>query len=92
MSNLWATNVSTTIRTRHLLKPKQEASLYSSLTPHKTGPNVSEEIRKAHIVQYAPDEAQLLHGEPHAGPPESKVPAKSLSASSRRTTVPSLLS
>ena len=50
--------------------------IFSSLTPHKTGPNVSEEIRKAYIVQYAPDEAQLLHGEPHAGPPESKVPAK----------------
>ena len=47
--------------------------IFSSLTPHKTGPNVSEEIRKAYIVQYAPDEAQLLHGEPHAGPPESKV-------------------
>ena len=50
--------------------------IFTSLTPHKTGPNVSEEIRKAYIVQYAPDEAQLLHGEPHAGPPESKVPAK----------------
>ena len=50
--------------------------IFSSLTPHKTGPNVSEEIRKAYIVQYAPDEAQLLHGEPHAGPPEAKVPAK----------------
>ena len=47
--------------------------IFSSLTPHKTGPNVSEETRKAYIVQYAPDEAQLLHGEPHAGPPESKV-------------------
>tara|TARA_B100000287_G_scaffold412636_1_gene443305 strand:- start:378 stop:926 length:549 start_codon:yes stop_codon:yes gene_type:complete len=50
--------------------------IFSSLTPHKTGPNISEETRKAYIVQYAPDEAQLLHGEPHAGPPESKVPAK----------------
>ena len=49
--------------------------IFSSLTPHKTGPNVSEETRKAYIIQYAPDESQLLHGEPHAGPPESKVPA-----------------
>ncbi len=49
--------------------------IFSSLTPHKTGPNVSEETRKAYIVQYAPDYAKLLHGEPQSGPPLSKVPA-----------------
>lgn len=49
--------------------------IFSSLTPHKTGPNVSEETRKAYIVQYAPDHAKLLNGEPQAGPPVSKVPA-----------------
>ena len=46
--------------------------IFSSLTPHKTGPNTSDETRKAYIVQYAPDKAELLHGEPSSGPPESK--------------------
>ncbi len=47
--------------------------IFSSLTPHKTGPNISGETRKAYIVQYAPDHAKLLHGEPQVGPPENKV-------------------
>ena len=29
----------------------------SSLTPHKTGPNVSNAVRKAYIVQFAPNGA-----------------------------------
>lgn len=29
--------------------------VFSSLTPHKTGPNLSDETRKAYILQYAPD-------------------------------------
>ncbi|MGI9579153.1 MAG: phytanoyl-CoA dioxygenase family protein [Microthrixaceae bacterium] len=29
----------------------------SSLTPHRTGPNTSDDVRKAYILQYAPDAA-----------------------------------
>ncbi len=32
----------------------------SSLTPHCTGPNVTSGVRKAYIVQYAPDGAEVL--------------------------------
>ena len=34
--------------------------VFSSLTPHATGPNQSESIRKAYIVQFAPNGAQCL--------------------------------
>ncbi len=34
--------------------------VFSSLTPHCTGPNRSERTRKAYIVQYAPDGAEIL--------------------------------
>ena len=33
--------------------------VFSSLTPHRTGPNRSDGVRKAYIVQFAPDGAQL---------------------------------
>jgi len=49
--------------------------IFSSLTPHKTGPNLSGETRKAYIIQYAPDRAELLQGEPQTGPPHSRVSA-----------------
>ncbi len=31
--------------------------VFSSLTPHRTGPNLTQETRKAYILQYAPDGA-----------------------------------
>jgi phytanoyl-CoA hydroxylase len=34
--------------------------VFSSLTPHATGPNLSGETRKAYIVQYAPTGAEVL--------------------------------
>ena len=34
--------------------------VFSSLTPHSTGPNRSGATRKAYIVQYAPDGAQVI--------------------------------
>ena len=36
--------------------------VFSSLTPHCTGPNRTDQVRKAYIVQYAPDGAEVLHG------------------------------
>jgi ectoine hydroxylase-related dioxygenase (phytanoyl-CoA dioxygenase family) len=34
--------------------------VFSSLTPHATGPNHTGEVRKAYIVQFAPDGAEIL--------------------------------
>jgi phytanoyl-CoA hydroxylase len=42
--------------------------VFSSLTPHATGHNVTDGVRKAYIVQYAPDGAVALRGDPAAGP------------------------
>jgi phytanoyl-CoA hydroxylase len=36
--------------------------VFSSLTPHRTGPNRTDAVRKAYIVQYAPDGAAVLVG------------------------------
>jgi ectoine hydroxylase-related dioxygenase (phytanoyl-CoA dioxygenase family) len=45
------------------------ALVFSSLTPHMTGPNVTDEVRRAYILQYAPQGATVLRGDPYAGPP-----------------------
>jgi phytanoyl-CoA hydroxylase len=37
--------------------------VFSSLTPHCTDPNRTDRVRKAYIVQYAPDGAQILQGD-----------------------------
>jgi ectoine hydroxylase-related dioxygenase (phytanoyl-CoA dioxygenase family) len=42
--------------------------VFSSLTPHATGHNVTDEVRKSYIVQFAPDGAVALRGDPDAGP------------------------
>ncbi len=34
--------------------------VFSSLTPHATGPNLSQDVRKTYIVQLAPDGAEIL--------------------------------
>lgn len=38
--------------------------VFTSLTPHATGVNVTDDLRIAYIVQYAPDGAVALRGEP----------------------------
>jgi ectoine hydroxylase-related dioxygenase (phytanoyl-CoA dioxygenase family) len=48
--------------------------VFSSLTPHLTGPNLTEEVRKAYILQYAPVGAIVLRGEP-SGAPTVREPA-----------------
>lgn len=35
-------------------------AVFSSLTPHRTGPNRTEEVRKSYIVQFAPDGAHRV--------------------------------
>ncbi|HEY8526466.1 MAG TPA: phytanoyl-CoA dioxygenase family protein [Acidimicrobiales bacterium] len=54
--------------------PAGGAVVFSSLTPHLTGPNLTDAVRKAYIVQYAPDGAVRLKGDPDAGPPIERVP------------------
>ena len=46
--------------------------VFSSLTPHLTGPNTSAGVRKAYILQYAPEGARVQRGDPDAGPPQSE--------------------
>ena len=53
-----------------VLAPVRAGSIvvFSSLTPHHTGRNTTDEVRKAYIVQYAPTGAEALEGDPEAGP------------------------
>jgi len=48
--------------------------VFSSLTPHATGYNTTDETRKAYILQYAPDGALALQGDPADGSPTARVP------------------
>ena len=48
--------------------------VFSSLTPHLTGPNTTAETRKAYILQYAPSGAAVLEGDPAAGPHTGVAP------------------
>ncbi len=41
--------------------------VFSSLAPHLTGPNTSDSVRKAYILQYAPPGAVVLSGDPDRG-------------------------
>ena len=43
--------------------------VFSSLTPHLTGPNTTAGVRKAYILQYAPAGARTLVGNPDLGGP-----------------------
>ncbi len=47
------------------------AVVFSSLTPHRTGPNRTDSVRKAYILQYAPEGARALRGDP-AGMPTGR--------------------
>ena len=41
--------------------------VFSSLTPHRTGPNLTRDVRKAYILQYAPDGARAFRDPAGAG-------------------------
>jgi hypothetical protein len=43
--------------------PAGSIVVFSSLTPHRTGPNRSGAVRKSYIVQFAPDGARAVDGE-----------------------------
>jgi len=38
-------------------------AVFSSLTPHRTGPNLTDGVRKAYILQYAPDGARVFRAD-----------------------------
>lgn len=46
--------------------------VFSSLTPHLTGPNTTDAVRKAYILQYAPAGARTQLGDPRSGPPSEE--------------------
>ncbi|HET6861266.1 MAG TPA: phytanoyl-CoA dioxygenase family protein [Streptomyces sp.] len=48
--------------------------VFSSLTPHKSGENRSGSTRKAYLVEYAPQGAHLLVGDPLTGEPAKEAP------------------
>jgi ectoine hydroxylase-related dioxygenase (phytanoyl-CoA dioxygenase family) len=50
------------------------AVVFSSLTPHLTGPNTTDGTRKAYILQYAPDGAAVLEGDPVEGESSGTAP------------------
>lgn len=52
--------------------------IFSSLTPHATGYNTTDTDRMAYILQYAPDGAVALRGDPAGGPgtPEPQTHAE----------------
>jgi len=54
--------------------PAGGAVVFSSLTPHRTGPNLTDSVRKAYILQYCPSDAEILQGDPSAGPPTDRIP------------------
>jgi ectoine hydroxylase-related dioxygenase (phytanoyl-CoA dioxygenase family) len=55
--------------------PAGGAVVFSSLTPHLTGPNTTDAVRKAYILQYAPTGAEVLRGDPAKGEPLRREPA-----------------
>ena len=57
---------------------RARSSSFSSLTPHGRGPNATDEVRSAYIVQFAPDGAEALRGDPAA--PADRVATRSIDA------------
>ncbi len=51
------------------------AVVFSSLTPHLTGPNTTDATRKAYILQYSHAGSMILQGDPKVGAPVGRVPA-----------------
>ncbi len=55
--------------------PAGGAVVFSSLTPHLTGPNLTAAVRKAYIVQYAPAGVRVLLGDPGSPHPTGEESA-----------------
>jgi len=50
--------------------PAGSVVVFSSLTPHRTGPNRTDGVRSAYILQYLPDDSTCRRGDPADGPGE----------------------
>jgi phytanoyl-CoA hydroxylase len=48
--------------------PAGSIVVFSSLTPHSTGPNVTDAVRKSYIVQFAPEGAAVVRAGPDGAP------------------------
>ena len=48
--------------------------VFSSLSPHLTGPNLTRTVRKTYILQYASAGSVVLQGDPKAGAPTGQLP------------------
>jgi ectoine hydroxylase-related dioxygenase (phytanoyl-CoA dioxygenase family) len=46
------------------------AVVFSSLMPHRTGPNLTREVRQAYILQYAPDGARVVESNAPCNAPD----------------------
>ncbi len=57
----WPTSVEVPVRAGSVV-------VFSSLTPHATKRNTTDEVRKAYILQYIPDGAVICRGNPAQGP------------------------
>jgi phytanoyl-CoA hydroxylase len=57
----WATSVEVPVRAGSVV-------VFSSLTPHATKRNTTDDVRKAYILQYIPDGAVICRGNPAKGP------------------------
>ena len=54
---------------------QHDAVVISSLTPHLTGPNTTDAVRKAYIVQYAPAGMRRIEGDwLHGAAPSGSAP------------------
>jgi hypothetical protein len=62
----WASAVAVPVRAGDVV-------VFTSLTPHATYVNATDVVRKAYIVQYAPDGAEASLGDPSTGPPTRRV-------------------
>ena len=51
---------------------------FSSLLPHRTGPNRTQSVRKAYIVQYCDAHAEVWRGDPSRGAPARREPVAEL--------------
>ncbi len=48
--------------------------VFSSLTPHRTGPNLTQEVRKTYILQYAPEGARVVESDALCNAPDRQYP------------------
>jgi phytanoyl-CoA hydroxylase len=48
-------------------------AVFSSLTPHSTGPNLTTEVRKSYIVQFAPEGARVFRGDGSGAKPAGEL-------------------